>query len=87
MQSWFAQMDLAQQLERLTSRGFDEEGARTVVLIREALIVLSKAFPDSFSLYGGANLILFHESVRTSRDLDLLRFGDEQPGTEEVTRI
>jgi hypothetical protein len=80
-------MDLAEQLERLTSRGFDEEGARTVVLIREALIVLSKAFPDSFSLYGGANLILFHESVRTSRDLDLLRLGDEQPGIEEVTRI
>jgi len=80
-------MNLADLLERLKSRGFDEEGARLIVLIREAAIFLSRAFPDSFSLYGGANLILFHESVRTSRDLDLLRLGEEQPGLEEITKV
>jgi len=80
-------MNLAGQLERLKDKGFNEEGARTIVLIREAAILLSRAFPDSFSLYGGANLILFHDSVRTSRDLDLLPLGTKRPSLEELTKV
>jgi hypothetical protein len=72
-------MNLAEQLESLKARGFDQERAHTVVLIREAAILLFEAFPDSFLLYGGANLILFHNSVRTSRDLDLLSHGVPLP--------
>lgn len=80
-------MNLAQQIERLKARGFDEDGAKTIVLIREAVILLSRAFPGSFSLYGGANLILFHESVRTSRDLDLLPSVMECPSLKEVAKV
>jgi hypothetical protein len=50
-------MNLAEQLESLKTRGFDQERAHTVVLIREAAILLFEDFPDSFLLYGGANLI------------------------------
>jgi hypothetical protein len=76
-------MNLAEQLEALKARGFDPETAQTVVLIREAAILLFAAFPDSFLLYGGANLILFHNSVRTSRDLDLLSHGVPLPSAEK----
>jgi hypothetical protein len=72
-------MNLAAQLEMLRDRGFDDEGARIVVLIREGAILLFEAFPDAFLLYGGANLILFHDSLRTSRDLDLLSRGAAIP--------
>lgn len=56
------------QLELLKARGFDEDRARIVLLIREAAILLFQAFPESFVMYGGANLILFQNSLRTSRE-------------------
>src|SRR5258707_1549050 len=65
-------MNLGEQLELLKQRGFDPDRAQVIVLIREAAIILFRAFPDLFLMYGGANLILFHGSLRTSRDLDLL---------------
>jgi hypothetical protein len=80
-------MNLAEQLESLKARGFDQERAQTVVLIREAAILLFGAFPDSFLLYGGANLILFHNSVRTSRDLDLLSHGLPLPSAEKIADV
>jgi hypothetical protein len=80
-------MNLAEQLEALKARGFDQEPAQTVVLIREAAILLFEAFPDSFLLYGGANLILFHNSVRTSRDLDLLSHGVPLPSAEKMANL
>jgi hypothetical protein len=80
-------MNLAEQIELLRARGFDGDRAQTVVLMREAAILLFQAFPDSFLLYGGANLILFHNSMRTSRDLDLLSQGAALPRTEEVIRV
>ena len=80
-------MNLAEQLESLKARGFDQERAQTVVLIREAAILLFQAFPDSFLLYGGANLILFHNSVRTSRDLDLLSHGVPLPSAEKIADV
>jgi hypothetical protein len=80
-------MNLAEQLESLKARGFDQERAHTVVLIREAAILLFEAFPDSFLLCGGANLILFHNSVRTSRDLDLLSHGVPLPSAEEIANV
>src|SRR5712692_1463805 len=80
-------MNLAAQLELLTARGFDEDRAQIIILIREAAILLFQAFPDSFLMCGGANLILFHNSLRTSRDLDLLSQGTALPSAEEVTRV
>jgi hypothetical protein len=68
-------VNLSRQLELLKARGFDDDSAQIVILVREATIVLFEAFSDSFLIYGGANLILFHNSVRTSRDLDLLSQG------------
>jgi hypothetical protein len=80
-------MNFAAQLELLKSRGFDEDRAQIVLLIREAAILLFQAFPESFVMYGGANLILFQNSVRTSRDLDLISCGDTLPSTEEITNV
>ncbi|MBZ5527554.1 MAG: nucleotidyl transferase AbiEii/AbiGii toxin family protein [Acidobacteriia bacterium] len=71
----------------MKARGFDDAGAKTVVLIREAAILLSSTFPGSFSLYGGANLILFHDSARTSRDLDLIPKALDCPSVDEVIKV
>jgi len=38
-------------------------------------------------MYGGASLILFHNSQRTSRDLDLLSHGAELPSVEDLTAV
>ncbi len=38
-------------------------------------------------MYGGANLILFHGSLRTSRDLDLLSQGTPLPKADDITRV
>src|SRR5580700_4194062 len=80
-------MSLAEELELLRTRGFDLDRAQIVVLLREAAILMFQAFPDSFLLYGGANLILFHDSLRTSRDLDLLSQGAPLPKAEDTIRV
>lgn len=79
-------MNLSQQLELLKARGFDDDSAQIVTLIREATILLFQAFTGSFLMYGGANLILFHNSLRTSRDLDLLPQGTSLPHAGDVTK-
>lgn len=80
-------MNFAAQLEMLKARGFDEDRAQVVLLIREAAILLFQAFPESFVMYGGANLILFQNSLRTSRDLDLISRGDTPPSAGEITSV
>jgi hypothetical protein len=80
-------MNLAAEIERLRGRGFDEESAQIVVLMREAAILLFEAFPEAFLLYGGANLILFHDSLRTSRDLDLLSRGAQIPEANGLAQV
>src|ERR1700694_939187 len=69
-------MNLAEQLEALQGRGFSAEQARVIVLIREAATILFRQWPESFILSGGANLVLFDDSVRHSADLDLHLQGD-----------
>lgn len=80
-------MNLAQQLADLQDRAFPKSTAHVVVLVRESAILLFKAFPDCFLLYGGANLILFHNSLRTSRDLDLLSSAAPLPDANDLTRV
>jgi len=45
-------MNLGEQLELLKQRGFDQERGQVIVLIREAAIILFRAFPDLFLMYG-----------------------------------
>jgi hypothetical protein len=79
-------MNLAERLEALRGKGFSEDQARTIVLMREAATVLFRQWPESFILFGGANLVLFQESVRHSADLDLHLRG-EAPPIGEVTEV
>jgi hypothetical protein len=75
-------VNLAEQLDTLRGRGFSEEQARVVALMREAATVVFRQWPESFILYGGANLVLFQDSVRHSADLDLHLRGDLPPGEQ-----
>lgn len=75
-------MTLAERLEALHQKGFSAEQARTITLMREAAMVLFEHWPESFVLFGGANLVLFHQSVRHSADLDLHVLGGLPPADE-----
>jgi Nucleotidyl transferase AbiEii toxin, Type IV TA system len=79
-------MTLAEQLEALEGKGFSAEQARVIALMREAATILFRQWPERFILYGGANLVLFHESVRHSADLDLHLEGD-LPSADRVVEI
>jgi hypothetical protein len=80
-------MNLAEYLKTLVGKGFSEERAEVIAMMREAAIQLFKAFPDSFLLYGGANLILFHDSTRHSADLDLLSTAETMPTTDDMRSV
>jgi hypothetical protein len=75
-------MNLAEQLEAMRGKGFSEEQARVICLMREAATVAFREWPESFILYGGANLVLFQESVRHSADLDLHLRADLPPADQ-----
>ena len=75
-------MNLAEQLETLRAKGFTEEQALVIALMREAATVVFRRWPESFILYGGANLVLFQDSVRHSADLDLHLREDLPPGEQ-----
>ena len=79
-------MNLAQQLETLRGKGFSEGQAQVIALMREAATVAFRQWPESFILYGGANLVLFQDSVRHSADLDLHLLGDLPP-VEQVADV
>jgi nucleotidyltransferase AbiEii toxin of type IV toxin-antitoxin system len=80
-------MNLAKQIETLIAKGFSEQRAETVVVIREAAILLFDAFPDSFLPVGGTSLVLFHDSPRHSPDLDLYSSFAEFPKLEVITDV
>lgn len=80
-------MNLADRLKIYRDRGFQEEEAAILVLIEEAGIAIFSAFPDHFVLFGGAALLLFHQSPRFSRDLDLLSSTTEFPPFEEFVSV
>jgi hypothetical protein len=77
-------MNLAAQIAAYRDRGFTGEQAEVITIMRVAAGVLFRDFPDSFLLFGGATLLLFHDSVRHSADLDLLARAEELPATEEL---
>lgn len=80
-------MNLAEQIAQLVSRGFSEERAETIVLMREAAIIIFDAFPDTLVLVGGANLVLFQDSVRHSADLDFFPVSGELPDVSKLTEV
>lgn len=56
-------------------------------MIEETGIAIFSAFPDHFVLFGGAALLLFYESPRFSRDLDLLASPRTLPLLGEIETV
>lgn len=77
-------MNLAAQIATYVERGFTDEQAEVITMMRVAAGALFRDFPDAFLLFGGATLLLFHDSVRHSADLDLLRRGEQLPTSEDL---
>jgi hypothetical protein len=75
---------LAAQIAAYRDKGFTGEQAEVITVMRVAAGVLFRDFPDSFLLFGGATLLLFHDSVRHSADLDLLPRADKLPTPEDL---
>jgi len=80
-------MNLADRLKIYRDRGLQEDEAAILLLIEEAGIAIFSAFPDQFVLFGGAALLLFYQSPRFSRDLDLLASTTEFPPFEEFVSV
>jgi hypothetical protein len=77
-------MNLQERIARYLERNFREDQAHILVLMEEAAIALFSALPEHFVLIGGATLVLFHNSPRLSKDLDLLARDEALPGAEEL---
>lgn len=77
-------MDIASRIAKYEDRGFTRERAEINVLMEAAAFAIFKDFPDAFVLFGGATLVLYHESVRHSADLDLMSRGVETPSRREI---
>ena len=80
-------MNLAEHIEQLVGRGFAEERAETIVLMREAAIIIFDAFPETLVLVGGANLVLFQEGVRHSADLDFFPVSGQMPNVAKLSAV
>lgn len=80
-------MNVQERAERYIKRGLQKFEAEILVLIEECASGLFSAFPGRFILVGGATLVLFYESPRLSRDLDLLARTDELPSLEEMQKV
>jgi len=80
-------MNWQTRIEVYLKRGFQKAEAEILVLIEEAASGLFSAFPDRFILFGGATLVLFYDSPRLSRDLDLLAKADELPPTVDIQKV
>ncbi len=61
-----------------------EDQAHILTLMEEAAIALFSALPEHFVLFGGATLVLFHNSPRLSKDLDLLARVETLTTAEEL---
>jgi hypothetical protein len=77
-------MDIASRIDKYEAKGFTRERAEINVLMEAAAFAIFKDFPDAFVLLGGVTLVLYHDSVRHSADLDLLSRGAETPSHQEI---
>src|SRR5215469_204455 len=79
-------MNIAKQLANYEAKGFTPDRARINVLMEGAATAIFRDFPEAFVLFGGATLVLYHDSVRHSADLDLLSRTSEPPSKEAVLK-
>lgn len=77
-------MSLAVRLGKYLERNFSLEQSQTLILMEEAAIALFTALPQHFVLFGGATLVLFRNSPRLSKDLDLLARVDRLPSSKAI---
>jgi hypothetical protein len=77
-------MEIAKLVAKYEGKGFGRERAEINVLMEGTVFAIFRDFPDAFLLFGGATLVLFHESLRHSADLDLLARGASLPSREEI---
>ena len=80
-------MNWQARIEPYVKRGFQPAEAEILVLIEEAAAGLFSAYPDRLILFGGAALVLFYDSPRLSRDLDLLAKADDLPPAADVQKV
>jgi hypothetical protein len=83
----YSEMTLQDRVHKYTERGFQRVEAEILVLIEESAVAIFTAFPDHFVIFGGATLVLFYDSPRFSRDLDLLASPANLPTSEEILGI
>lgn len=67
-------MDIAGRIAKYEEKGFTLERAEINVLMEAAAFAIFRDFPDAFVLFGGATLVLYHDSVRHSADLSGMVF-------------
>jgi hypothetical protein len=77
-------VEIAKQIAKYEDRGFTREQAEVNTLMEHAAVTIFSDFPDAFVLFGGATLVLYHESARHSADLDLLYRATVPPSPEEI---
>jgi hypothetical protein len=77
-------MDISSRIVGYEEKGFTRERAEINVLMEAAALAIFKDFPDAFVLFGGAPLVLYHDSVRHSADLDLLSRAVQTPSCREI---
>jgi hypothetical protein len=77
-------MNIARQIAKYEEKGFSRERAEINALMENAILAIFRDFPAAFLVFGGATLVLFHESVRHSADLDLLARGTSLPTRDEI---
>src|ERR1039458_7692602 len=77
-------MDIAKHIAKYESKGFSRERAEVNTLMENAAFTIFRDFPDAFLLFGGATLVLYHDSVRHSADLDLLTIASVLPSRLEI---
>ena len=77
-------MNLQARVDRCKGRNFQDLDAEVLVLIEGSAAAIFTVFPNHFILFGGASLVLFHQSPRLSRDLDLLASPAKLPSSEEI---
>lgn len=75
---------LARQIAKYEERGFNRERAEINAMMEIAATTIFTEFPDAFVLFGGAALVLHHDSLRHSADLDLLARASKQPSAAEI---
>jgi hypothetical protein len=56
-------VNIAGRIAKYEDRGFTRERAEINVLMEVAAFAIFRDFPDDFILFGGATLVLYHDSV------------------------